>query len=350
MKYLDWIDVVLAAMDQAASQYPSAALVGVDLRDLAAKLGLDGSNACLAAVNDAFDDLAIMGCAEHEGNRAKVTQPGQHIARGSGLRAVWKSLFDQCLLLEEDKEVLAKVVELGVVEAQENYATIKLVEMREALSALERVPDPGAAIAITKRLEGLGCIGQHPIITNGSCKVRPSYVGIVVATQQVPTELRALLNDLIETWETTSVDFKEVLRLDTDKEKAEFCKDIIALANTLVSGKSFLVVGFNDVSRDFTADVDPKCDQHRMESILAAYCKPVPMIAYTTVDWVSGTAGLIEVVCDRRLLPYRLSRDAWKFKATTVFVRHNTLVSVASSEEEQLLLDEAVRFRGTGAS
>jgi hypothetical protein len=136
-----------------------------------------------------------------------------------------------------------------------------------------------------------------------------------------------------------------MLGLDSEREKAEFCKDVLALANTQVSGRRFLVVGFSDSTRQFSTSVDPTVDAHRMESVLAAYCQPVPEIRYTAVGLDGGNAAVIEVLSDRSRLPYRLARDLWKLKADSVFVRHNTLIQVAVGEELARLIAEGDRAR-----
>jgi hypothetical protein len=43
------------------------------------------------------------------------------------------------------------------------------------------------------------------------------------------------IDDLVAEWETTSVDFKRQLSLDTMDQKAEFVKDILCLVNTKAS-------------------------------------------------------------------------------------------------------------------
>jgi len=85
-----------------------------------------------------------------------------------------------------------------------------------------------------------------------------------------------------------------------------------------------------------------------MESILSSCCSPVPEVRYSTVEVIGGTAGIIEVICDRTKLPYRLSRQVGRFAAGTIFVRHNTLNVVASADEESLLVAEGERARAGG--
>jgi Schlafen, AlbA_2 len=347
VRYVDWVDPVLVALDDLARRDPNVSLIGLSLRELMRELRVGQEQHGDAAVVVAGNDLELLNCAEAEHARIKVTAQGQRFARAGGLRPGWNPLF-QHAPLEEDRTVLAKAVELSVHEA-DTYAWTERVEMKEVLRQVRQPSDQGTAIAVTKRLEEAKCIHPNAVMTmggnEGRCEVLPSYVGIVISTEQLATEERTLLASLVDEWETTGVDVKEVLALGSERQKAEFCKDILALANTRVSGRRFLVAGFNDATRKFTASVDRAVDAHRMESLLAAYCRPVPRIRYSIVPLTGGNAGLIEVLSDRKSLPYKLARDVWKLKAGSVFVRHNTLVEVASGEELTILIAEGDRAR-----
>lgn len=202
-----------------------------------------------------------------------------------------------------------------------------------------------AAQAISERLYQDSCIAE-PLRSNaGGFIVRPSYSGVVLATQREVAEQERLVNELVDEWETTSVEVKEVLGLGTDREKAEFCKDILALANTFVSGRRFMVIGFNDDTRRFTTSVDQKVDDHGMESVLSSYCGPVPEIKYSEVALANGNAGLIEVKSDRAKLPYTLTRAIGKLKENSVYVRHYTLVVAIEGEDLLRLIEEVRRAR-----
>jgi hypothetical protein len=348
MKYVEWVDLVLATLDNVATGDQHMALIGAAVWTIPQQMGLPADKDVDRAIRSAASDLELLGCAEADGGGhfVKVTQKGHQLARTGGLQTVWKDLFASVAPLAEDREVLAKIVELGVSE-DDSFASAGLVELKETLELVGRPCDQGSAIATCKRLEEIGCV-RSPVITTGWCQVVPSYIGVVLSTEQVATKQRALLDDLLDDWETTNVDFKVTLNLGVDREKAEFCKDVLALANTRVSGARYLVLGFADHARAFTASVDPKCDAHRMESVLAAYCQPVPRIRYSLVELDGGTAGIIEVFSDRADLPYMLSRDIGKYKKDSVFVRHNTLTAVAEGEELDALVAEGSRARGDG--
>lgn len=169
------------------------------------------------------------------------------------------------------------------------WADLREVELKDILTEMGREATLPAAQAISERLYQDSCIAE-PLRSNaGGFIVRPSYSGVVLATQREVAEQERLVNELVDEWETTSVEVKEVLGLGTDREKAEFCKDILALANTFVSGRRFMVIGFNDDTRRFTTSVDPKVDNHRMESVLSSYCGPVPEIKYSEVALLTAT-------------------------------------------------------------
>jgi hypothetical protein len=60
---------------------------------------------------------------------------------------------------------------------------------------------------------------RHTLITmgyDGHCRVVPSYLGIVVATQPAATEEAELVAELVRDWETTVVEFKEALQLPSE--------------------------------------------------------------------------------------------------------------------------------------
>jgi len=350
VRYVDWIDRVLVALDRLATADGTAALVGVGWHQLLQALGVEASQETTLAIFNTGRDLELLGCTEGVDQlRVKVTPQGQRIARAGGLRASWPSFFEQVSPLAVDRAALEKVVETSLAEC-DTYASAQAVELKEAMRLAGHPGDQNSAIAMAKRLERDHCIHPSPLITmgpDGHCQVRPTYLGIVITTEQVASELEELLTNLLADWETTSVDFKESVSVSTDREKAEFCKDVLALANTRVSGRRYLVIGFNDESRTFTTSVARDVDQERMEAILSAYCQPVPRISYSPVTWVEGTAGIIEVISDRADLPYKLARDAWKLKAGSIFVRHNTLTAVAEGEELTALLAEGQRARSS---
>jgi hypothetical protein len=341
------VDNVLATLEALVTGSTTGSLHGIWHFDLARELDLEPNHEGMRPMWSAVYDLVLLDCAETGGDQVKITPHGHQVARAGGLQTEWPSIFEQFKPLDEDRIVLARAVEISVSEGDASAQT-NFVEMKDVLRDLGLPADQGAALAVTHRLKSVRCLHEQDGITTAYCEVWPTYIAVVLTTEKEEAENQALLAQMIEDWETTSVDFKEEQHLNTKDQKAEFCKDVLALANTLVTGRRFLGIGYNDSSRQFTRSVDPSCDAHRMESVLSAYCQAVPEIRYSTVQVTGGTAGIIEVICDRTKLPYRLSRQVGRFAAGTIFVRHNTLNVVASADEESLLVAEGERARAGG--
>jgi hypothetical protein len=93
------------------------------------------------------------------------------------------------------------------------------------------------------------------------------------------------------------------LSLDTASQKAEFVKDIIGLVNTKASGRRWMIVGFDDKTREFHGPPDPRVTQNRIEQILAEYSTPNVEVRYQVVDYRAGRVGKLEVLRDARKLP-----------------------------------------------
>ncbi len=182
----------------------------------------------------------------------------------------------------------------------------------------------------------------------GGETLRPSYRGVVWATRRESTELQTLVRGLLPDWETTNVDFKRELNLGRDKEKAEFVRDVLALANTKSPGKRYLVVGFGSKSRVFEASVDPTIDQDRLENILLAYAEPAPRVIYSVLPWEGGQLGLVEVVREPWSLPYKVKRNLAHVRAGDIYVRHGSHTETPSPNELVSLEEEGQQARERG--
>ena len=102
------------------------------------------------------------------------------------------------------------------------------------LAALGQAADGATALGVLKALEEPGSVGDDSPSRGPPPQFRTSYVG-VVSTEKLAAESQTLLARLVKAWETTSVEFKEVVGLRSPTEKGEFVKDVLALATTGVS-------------------------------------------------------------------------------------------------------------------
>lgn len=67
----------------------------------------------------------------------------------------------------------------------------------------------------------------------------------------------ALLQEALAEGETTNVEVKERLDLDTDDGRAKYIRHSLALATTRLSGSRLLIVGFKDETLEFVGVQEP---------------------------------------------------------------------------------------------
>jgi hypothetical protein len=158
------------------------------------------------------------------------------------------------------------------------------------------------------------------------------------------------IDSLVEEWETTSVEFKRELILETADQKAKFIKEVISLANTQASGRRWLIAGFDDNTREFYKPVPAKIDQDRIQDLVSQYIRPSLEVRYKTVDYKGrGEVGLLEILRKARALPYSATQSLGEkkkggeqiLKEGQIFVRHGSLIREASPEEVETLRQEA---------
>ena len=306
--------------------------------------GSEAHRAYLAAAEDLSDFYLI----EKSAHLIKVLDFGFQV-HAAGLSALWPECFS-AKLTDDEVAFLRAVVELSEQPA-EHFALLAHPSVEEVFTHLgwpwgpdqiERVVYLRQRLADANLLRGLLGGGGH--IFN----LAPTYRGFVRIREAAPTVTRALIEELLPDWETTTVEFKRELVLERPREKAELVKDICALATTKASGaERYLVLGFDAKSHAFTTSVDNGLTQDRIEQILNAQTEGAPAVKLVTTPLADGVAGLIVVTRDAASVPYRLKRttaDTY-FGGRDTFVRHGSQVEAPSDAELAALIAEAERVR-----
>jgi len=157
--------------------------------------------------------------------------------------------------------------------------------------------------------------------------VRETYKGLVLQTKcQLTIEAHAI-DDLVEEWETTSVEFKRELETRTKDQKAEFVKDVLGLVNTKASGEPWLIVGFDDKTHTYHSGCTLPSNQDDLEQILAVYTNPMVEVRYDIVEHYHGPVGRLRILRDPTKLPYRVGKSIGnkkRIEGAQVFVRHGS--------------------------
>ena len=171
-------------------------------------------------------------------------------------------------------------------------------------------------------------------------------LGVIRITRADDLELQALLTDLVDEWETTSVEFKRELDLDADEGKRRLVRSALALANTKASGRRFMVVGYDPKTHAFSRSVDERLTSDRIEDVLAAYTDPVPDVRYRTDAVAGGTVGMVEVLRNAEHLPYRVRKAMRGLSVGAVLVRHGSHIDAPTTRELADLERESKIARG----
>jgi tetratricopeptide (TPR) repeat protein len=132
---------------------------------------------------------------------------------------------------------------------------------------------------------------------------------------------------LIAEGESYRLDFKRELDLNSSENRAEFVKDILALANS-ASTSGYLVIGVEDDKKIVGSNI---WSEEQVQQIAHTYITPAVRIHCSFVSLAELKIGVIEVVGDSK--PHKIARALGKLNQDEVFLRRGSIVSKASPEE-----------------
>ena len=347
VKYVEWAQVVADAY--ASDPGGSHDLVGSGR--VASRLGISPDDRARDdALTHALDDLRGVGALSFTDYAwIEPTAATWQIREGVRLQSGWPALVRGSLNAERE-QVLAAAVRLSETR-HDDWADMTSTTGQAVRDELGWSEDEHDIHLIAHDLEAAGLIELTAMAGgDASLHIRPTYAGVVRATERISTEWDARLREMVAEWETTTVEFKSRVELGTPARNAEFAKDIDSLANTKSSGSSrHLIVGYDPKTHEFAYPVDPaQLQQDRLEQILNQYAKPAHDIRSFTIEHESGKGlvGIIEVGRDPTKLPHRIAKAGGKVVADTIHVRHGSQVEPATPDEELALIAEGKAARG----
>lgn len=130
------------------------------------------------------------------------------------------------------------------------------------------------------------------------------------------TEIRKLIE---EGQEGPTLDFKEDLTLESEKDKAEFVKDVLALANT--GGTAHIITGVEDKTWK-PLGIKTAHTAEQLNDILKDKCDPPLRVEYVEKDILHHKVGVIEINGDNP--PYIVAvpdRFGGIIERGTIFIR-----------------------------
>mgnify|MGYP001211843283 CR=1 FL=1 len=371
MNYIEWCESVLTCLAEESERNSYVRDHGIDTGRVEKLIWGDrydeiksasSNNRFRDITDNALDDLKEIGLlTEESGYRYKLTLNGKRASKD--LNALYRAICSTGLP-EPELSTLMVIADLtahsgedyaSVEEERESYVIYR--ELTETHQKQHSALSDSEVDQAINTLRDLGLIfcerGTYP------GDIRINYRGMVWLQKRQEAFDAAEIEQLVAEWETTSVDFKRELSLDTASEKAEFIKDVIGLANTKASGRRWLIVGFDDKSRTIysreTRPNDPweaKINQNRIEQLISEYVRPSINVRYSLVGYQGAKVGRLEVLREPRDLPYGVKKSVGdrslgkRIEEGDVFVRHGSHTVRPDERELQDLIEEAKKASG----
>jgi hypothetical protein len=350
MDFINWCTLVLNRLIEANQNDPNAWFVGISIDDVCrhffnCSIYTLGDDPKRKALNDATRELLQLGFLlpkDKHGAHLSVTQQG--IEATDDLIPTWEYICSKKLSPEQQE--FLKVINSLSENIETDFAWLEHPKTAHILSVLGWT-DSSRMYSVGKPLEeNLGFVIDYPFMTR-EYGFRATYPGLVWTSRRGITLESKRIDALVRVWETTSVDFKRELSLDTADNKAEFVKDILGLVNTQSSPPRLLIIGFDDKTRNFHSPPDPRITQDRIEQILRDLTSPMVNVRFERIEYRSGIVGQIEVIRESKKLPYRV-RDGCGFKGKggyrvekdQIFVRHGSQTEEPTPEELKSIIAE----------
>jgi hypothetical protein len=351
MDYVEWCELVLRAMGTASEESAQIRSQGIDQDSLAKLIWQDGhaeiaqhlkSNEDADIMYDAVFDLYKTLLIDNPNETfLRLTREGRTAAKD--IFPTWRNA---CLIqLDSHLENALRIINKHSELPGQHFARVGQVPMNTVHCELaddEMTEEDVWELLV--ELKGLGLVywdgGREPE------EVRATYRGLLWEKRRDQVIGAEFIDRLVNEWETTSVEFKRELCLDTADQRAEFIKDVMGLTNTQASGRRWLIVGFDDKSHAYHSPPDPTVTQNRIESILARYTTPSIEVRYETPVYKGGQIGKLEILRDAKKLPYRVAKSLGQKKRISldqIFVRHGSQTEEPTNAELEAIRDEAER-------
>ena len=370
MDYFQWCERVLAAYLEAAQyslevrrdglppEQVARRIFGPEVVEQDSFMASSDWEGLKQAIKDLDDEGYIWTEDYYYGDEphlpARITREGEEFLEDEESRwtAWWVTCTSRRNLKQEQRDLLELVHRLSPRQ-KPTHAWMEWINQESLCGELgweaERlrlvIEDIRASHDFIKCRPNYYPLGQAP---PEELHVRETYKGLVLQTKCHLTIEAREIDDLVEEWETTSVEFKQELETRTKDQKAEFVKDVLGLVNTKASGERWLIVGFEDETHTYHSGCTLPSRQDDLEQILSVYADPMVEIRYDIVEYYHGPVGRLRILRDPAKLPYRVGKsigDKKRIEEDQVFVRHGSQTEEPTDAELQALLEESRRAR-----
>lgn len=141
------------------------------------------------------------------------------------------------------------------------------------------------------------------------------------------------LKMLLESDEGPKLDFKQSLSLETDGEKKELVKDVIAIANSR-GGRGYIIFGVEDKTKRIVGIKDENISEEKIQQIISSRCDPPVSIKFEIVEYNDKKLGVLTIY-KSSLRPHQMVQNG------VFYIRRGSTTDVARREEIASMFEES---------
>ena len=155
-----------------------------------------------------------------------------------------------------------------------------------------------------------------------------------------------LLQNLLDRQESDNLDFKSrQYKLESTKDKANFIKDVVSMANTPRDEPAYIVLGVSEAAGKATTvpGVFDHHDQSELGRIISAVVTPTPRFTYQQILYEGKQLGIIEIAIQQPR-PIMAIKDYGVLRKSVIYIRRNTQNIEATGEEIARIYEQPSEF------
>ncbi|ABP66559.1 putative transcriptional regulator [Caldicellulosiruptor saccharolyticus DSM 8903] len=141
------------------------------------------------------------------------------------------------------------------------------------------------------------------------------------------------LKILLESDEGPKLDFKSTLSLETEGEKKELVKDVIAIANSR-GGRGYIIFGVEDKTKRIFGIKNENLTEEKIQQIISSRCDPPVSIKFEIVEYEGKKLGILTIY-KSSLRPHQMVQNG------VFYIRRGSTTDVAKREEIASMFEES---------
>lgn len=144
---------------------------------------------------------------------------------------------------------------------------------------------------------------------------------------------RYKLKSLLESDEGPKLDFKQTISLETDGEKKELIKDVIAIANSR-GGRGYIIFGVEDKTKRIVGINDENITEEKIQQVISSRSDPPVSIKFEIVEYEGKKLGILTIY-KSNLRPHQMVQNG------VFYIRRGSTTDVAKREEVASMFEES---------